>query len=176
MICADVAGGAWSGWVKQFACPVSASAQSGALCQSMTFRESLLFFLWAAMGTVVVTMVVWFLHFLRDKADSAVERNADDAGDLTAAEEKLIASKALKAVDLVSGGWIYSSAYLWSVALHSFLSYTTLSGAWQYFLLNFCFVSLFSLASWELVPVVTNWARTHVSAQAISLCLRYEPF
>lgn len=144
---AYVAGGAWSGWVKQFACPASGLATAGALCQDMKFREKLLFFVWAAMGTVVVTVIVWFLHFLRDKADSAVARNADDEGSLTAAEEKLIATKALKAVDLVSGGWIYSSAYLWSVALHSFLSYTTLSGAWEYFLLNLCFVLLFSLGA-----------------------------
>lgn len=161
-----IAGGGWSNWVKNWVCFSTDKVAAGGLCQNMDTEEKILFTLWCAVATVAVAIIVWSLYFLRDKVEATVAREADDGGALTVAEEKLVATKALKAVDLISGGWIYNSAYLWSIALHSFLSYTLLSGAWLYFCLNLVFVFFFSMASWELAPVVTRWARKNAPSLA----------
>eukprot|EP01043_Picozoa_sp_COSAG02_P019663 COSAG02_NODE_955_length_15680_cov_31.906681_6_plen_549_part_00 len=161
-----VAAGGWSAWVKKYACFSTEHAKAGALCQNMTGEEMIWFTLYCACATVVVAMIVWALYFLRDKIEQTVAKEADEGGALTVAEEKLVATKALKAVDLISGGWIYNSAALWSIALHTFLSYTLLSGAWLYFCLNLTFVFIFSMASWELAPVLTAWARKYASGIA----------
>ena len=166
-----VAAGGWSAWVKKYACPATSALKGGALCQNMCLTlwdcwELYWFVLWCFCMTVFVAIIVWLMHVLREAVQETVAKRADDGGALTAEEEKLVATKALKAVDLISGGWIYNSALLWSIALHSFLSYTKLSGAWWYFCLNFTFVFLFSMASWELAPVLTAWMRKHAPALA----------
>lgn len=169
-----VAAGGWSAWVKKWVCFSTDHANAGALCQNMTGGEMAVFALWAAIATVVTAVIVWALYLLRDKVEETVAKAADDGGALTVAEEKLVATKALKAVDLISGGWIYNSALLWSIALHSFLSYTLLSGAWLYFFLNLAFVFVFSMASWELSPVITAWVRKKAPSLASDPSARTE--
>ena len=154
-----LAGSAWSAVIKKTTCPETSRVRSGALCQDMDSSELAFFFFWTCFANVAVIGIVFSLHVLRDTVKKAVNKRADDGGKLSAEDEKLIASKALTAVDLVSGGWIYSAAALWTTFFHSFFSYTKLTGAIQYFLVIFIFVTVFNVLSWELVPVFTVWLR-----------------
>jgi hypothetical protein len=170
-----VAAVSWIQVVQKLGCPPGTGVAD--LCKEMTGWEMLTFSVYVAGFTLAVIVVVFLLYSLKQRLDKSIQSELDkaihtvatnvDARESTIVrEEKRLSETARlasvaqgKTFDLVSGNSVYACVVMWTLSLHSFTSYTTLSGVWVYFFLMMLLCFFVTLVSFEAAPVLARKLR-----------------
>jgi hypothetical protein len=155
---------AWIPVIKELGCP------GGRGCREMETWEMAVFSIWVSFFTFVIIVLVYLLYTIRYKLDAWIKGRGTEenvsvqparTGPTEVREAARLASVAQgKTVDLVAGNTVYACVFLWTVSLHSFTSYTTLSGVWEYFAAMVCLSASLTVMSFEIAPIITAKLRT----------------
>ena len=177
-----VAACSWIGVVKKLGCP-GGTDPGAELCAEMKPWEMILFSGYVLLFTIVVATVCYGMYTAKNAMDARIQDAAkqriksSSGADLTQTtsaaarqkdqinQEARLASLAQgKTFDLVAGNTVYACVVMWTITLHSFTSYTTISGVWTYFAMMMLFCCLMTVLSFEAAPVVGSKLRSKVPA------------
>eukprot|EP01043_Picozoa_sp_COSAG02_P062372 COSAG02_NODE_8588_length_2513_cov_1.341342_1_plen_569_part_00 len=156
---------------------IKAGCPVGKGCAEMTTWEMLVFSMYVAFFTLGIIILTYLLYTLKQRLSTRSEKRAQELTEViesdtsrdTVSRERLSAKVEDvklaviaygKTFDMIAGNTIYACAFLWTLSLHSFTSYTTRTGVWTYFGFALVVCSSCTVLFFEVAPALTAKIRS----------------